>query len=338
VWSKTTPMPVFAIGVGWRFPSPTDFDAPPGAHGVWCSFLITAQRKPLYKVRFPMKKTDEFSKDEVVYPNFLYIGAPKAGSSWIFEVLREHPEVFVPVAKDIQFFDYNYEKGIDWYLSFFRPGIGKKAVGELSHDYLYYEEAATRIKGHLPDVLLLCCLREPVEETMSAFLQQRKEELSKDTTFEEYAFQEQTLKLCDYYYNLLPYYKLFPRENILVLFFDDLRSNPTLFAKRIFEFLGVDPDFVPRTLERRVLPASEPRSFWFAHMAYNMSLILRRLGFANLIGAVKRNRTFLRLVFKTTEKQSISPETKGRIREHYRERYRALPELIGQPLPERWLL
>jgi hypothetical protein len=52
----------------------------------------------------------------------------------------------LPAAKDIQLFDYHHEKGIDWYLSLFRPGIGKKAVGELSHNYFLYEEAAVRIK------------------------------------------------------------------------------------------------------------------------------------------------------------------------------------------------
>ena len=77
-----------------------------------------------------------------VYPDFLYIGASKAGSSWIYEILREHPEVFVPLAKDIQFFDWHYDKGIDWYLSFFRPGRGKRAIGEVSHDYFLVEEAA----------------------------------------------------------------------------------------------------------------------------------------------------------------------------------------------------
>ena len=64
-----------------------------------------------------MERTNELSKDGTVYPTFLYIGAPKAGSSWLYEILREHPEVFVPTAKDTQFFDYYFDKGFDWYLS-----------------------------------------------------------------------------------------------------------------------------------------------------------------------------------------------------------------------------
>jgi hypothetical protein len=281
-----------------------------------------------------MSKTEA----EIVHPNFLYIGAAKAGSSWIYEILREHPEVFVPAAKDIQFFDKNYERGFDWYLSFFKAGAGNKAIGEICHDYFLAEETAARIQKHLPDVRLLCCLREPVGKTLSAFLFRKNTGLDQKTTFETFVFDEEVLKLSDYYYNLLPFYKMFPRENILVLFFDDLEKDPALFAKRIYEFLEVDPTFVPKTLYKKVLPASEPRLFWLAHLAYSTGSVLRKLGMANVVGTVKRDRTFQRLFYmRIKEKPKISEEVRKKIKEYYSERYRDLPELIGQPLPEGWL-
>lgn len=66
--------------------------------------------------------------EDAVYPNFLYIGGYKSGSSWIYEALREHPQVFVPPAKDIQFFDVYYDKGIKWYLSFLRMQKKRKRL------------------------------------------------------------------------------------------------------------------------------------------------------------------------------------------------------------------
>ena len=82
----------------------------------------------------------EPGRADIVYPNFLYIGAEKAGSSWIYEILREHPQVYVPPAKDIQFFDKNFDKGIEWYLSLFGSGAGQIAIGEVSHDYFLAQE------------------------------------------------------------------------------------------------------------------------------------------------------------------------------------------------------
>jgi hypothetical protein len=275
----------------------------------------------------------------VVYPNFLYIGAPKAGSSWIFEVLHEHPDVFVPIAKDIQFFDYNYDKGIAWYLDFFRPGWGQAAVGELSHDYYLYPEVAARVHQHLPDIRLFCCLRDPISETMAVFLQQRKEFVGDDQGFGEYAFREETLKRSDYFYNLLPFYERFPRDKILALFFDELRRDPAAFIRQVYEFLQVDADFEPLSLHRRVLPASEPRSLGFAHLAYQTGYLLRKLGLANVVGTVKRNRVFSSLLYKPLDaKPEIPQEVEDRLREYYQQRYRNLPELIGRPLPLEWAL
>jgi hypothetical protein len=250
-----------------------------------------------------------------------------------------HPDVFVPIAKDIQFFDYNYDKGIAWYLDFFKPGLGQTAVGELSHDYYLFPEVATRIHQHLPDVRLFCCLRDPISETMAVFLQQRKEFVSDAQGFGEYAFREETLKRSDYLNNLLPFYELFPRDRILVLFFEELRRDPAAFIRRVYEFLQVDASFEPPSLHRRVLPASEPRSFGFAHFAYQTGVLLRKIGLANVVGHVKRNRVFSSLLYKPLDtKPEIPQEVEDRLRAYYQQRYRNLPELIGRPLPLEWAL
>lgn len=275
----------------------------------------------------------------LIYPNFLYIGAEKAGSSWIYEILREHPQVYVPPAKDIQFFDKNFDKGIEWYLSLFSSGTGRTAIGEISHDYFLAEETAELIRNYLPRVRLICCLREPIDRTLSSYLFYKTTVLSKMTTFEDFAFEERILKLSDYYFNLVPFFERFPRENIMILFFDDLKQDPRRFAQRIFEFLQVDPNFQPKVLHQKVLPASEPRLSWLTHLAYQIGLGFRRLGLVNVVGSVKRTGTFRTLLYREMEKKpQISPVVKEKLREYYTERYQRLPELIGMPLPESWNL
>jgi len=283
------------------------------------------------------KIKSEPGRANIVYPNFLYIGAEKAGSSWIYEILREHPQVYVPPAKDIQFFDKNFDKGIEWYLSLFSSGAGQTAIGEVSHDYFLAQETAELIRKYLSKVRLICCLREPIDRTMSSFLFYKTTVLNKATTFEEFAFEERILKLSDYYYNLYPFYERFPRDNILILFFDDLKANPRLFAQRIFEFLQVDLDFQPEVLYQKILPASEPRLSWLAHLAYQIGLIFRRVGLVNVVGSVKRTGTFRTLFYKElANKPQVSPAVREKLRAYYTKRYHLLPELIGMPLPESW--
>ncbi|MCD4755245.1 MAG: sulfotransferase domain-containing protein [Deltaproteobacteria bacterium] len=274
---------------------------------------------------------------EILYPNFLYIGAAKAGSSWIYEILRAHPEVFVPAAKDLQFFDKNYTRGIDWYLSFFTPRSGEKTVGEISHDYFLAEENARKIHHHLPNVRLMCCLREPVEMLFSAYLYLKTITLAQDMTFADFVLDKKVLTYCDYYYNLYPFYERFPREKILSLFFDDLKTDPLHFTRRIYEFLGVDPGFQPEVLSQKVLPASEPKVFWLAHLAYRTGLIFRQFGLPGIVGRVKRNELFRRMFYKKLDRKPEIPEdVKLQLKIFYSERYKQLPQLIGQPLPEGW--
>ena len=108
-------------------------------------------------------------------PNFLFIGSAKCGSTWIYRALKAHPQVYVPPAKDIYYFDRYYTKGPAWYGSFFKkvPDTAV-AVGELSHDYLYSTAAADRMLHDLPQVKLLAAVRNPIERAYSAYLFQKR--------------------------------------------------------------------------------------------------------------------------------------------------------------------
>ena len=78
-------------------------------------------------------------------PSFLFIGASKSGSSWFFEILREHPQVFVPANKATFFFSNYYARGIAWYEAFFAKAPRESAIGEVCHDYLVSPEALRKL-------------------------------------------------------------------------------------------------------------------------------------------------------------------------------------------------
>ena len=103
-------------------------------------------------------------------PNVLYIGTSKAGSTWIYDVLNHHPDIYMAPGKGLYFFSTNYERGLDWYRSQFAGAAGEQILGEVSHGYLYEEEACERIAAMNPEIKIMVCLREPADRAFSEYL------------------------------------------------------------------------------------------------------------------------------------------------------------------------
>lgn len=222
-------------------------------------------------------------------PNFIFIGPDKSGSTWIFEALRYHPEVCMAKAKDIYFFDRYFDKGLKWYESLFSHCDTRNAVGEISHDYLFSEVACERIKRTIPNVKLITCLRDPVERAFSAYLFLVKHGLT-SAEFSEAIDKFPELTGFSLYAKPIQRYILtFGRSRLLILRFEDLKSDPKAFATRIFNFIGVDPAFEPKVIKLRVLPASRPRIPQLAFLVKQGAGLLRAMGCPNIVGALKRS-------------------------------------------------
>ena len=78
-------------------------------------------------------------------PSFLVIGAQRAGTSLLHQILLAHPDVYVPAQrKEVHYFDRYFERGVEWYQSYFpaADAAGRyRAIGEITPDYLATEEA-----------------------------------------------------------------------------------------------------------------------------------------------------------------------------------------------------
>jgi hypothetical protein len=247
--------------------------------------------------------------------DFIFLGPSKTASTWIYEAIRLHPQLFVPLSKDIYFFDKYFEKGTAWYEGFFRdapPGI---LCGELSHDYFYSPLAIQRLHAYHPGVRLICCLRNPFDRAYSSYLHLLRVGMfagSFADALQQYPFIVDEGK---YYTNLQQIFSLFGRDALLILDFDELEASPERFARRIFHFLGVDEEFVPGVLHQKVNPARDARSVLLARMAKQAALLLRQLGYSNFLGRLKHSRFINWLVYrphahtaKKTRVPAIYPE------------------------------
>ncbi|MDH3604785.1 MAG: sulfotransferase, partial [Candidatus Tectomicrobia bacterium] len=95
-------------------------------------------------------------------PTFIGIGAPKAGTTWLFRCLQEHPAVFAAAVKETNFFDYATITGrMHEYAAHFSTAAGCQAVGEISTRYLTSCRAPFRIRTYLPTARLFVTVRNP---------------------------------------------------------------------------------------------------------------------------------------------------------------------------------
>ncbi len=231
-------------------------------------------------------------------PNFLLIGPGRAGSSWVYRNLRLHPDVFIPKQKSTKYFTENYSKGDDWYKDFFKQS-SHVAVGEASVRYLASEAVPERIHKLIPDVKLIAVLRQPVEKAYSMY--NRAQALAEDGSLTSTISFEDKFKISPKYVDngmyarhIKRYYKFFPKENIKILFFDDLKQDNQKFLQQVFLFLGVDETFISPILGKKVGSSEILKSSSSAKPLYYGYRALLKMGFYDtaqyLYNKIKRDK------------------------------------------------
>ena len=177
-------------------------------------------------------------------PNFIVIGAAKTGTSTLCEILSRHPDVYMYRAKETHFFSYRFKNGFEWYKALFKPDAKHCAVGEGTPDYTEeprVRRAAIRISKYLPDVKLIYLVRHPLKRMESHYVQLLDNGLDVGS-FSEAVRNGGRILESSKYFNILSIYKEYHRkENILVIFLEDLINNKEQCIKDVLYFIGADP-------------------------------------------------------------------------------------------------
>lgn len=259
-------------------------------------------------------------------PNFLGIGAPRAGTSWIARNLAQHPDVFIPYKKEVHFFDASYEKGLSYYEAEFQGWSTEKAVGEITPKYLHYEPAATRIKADLPDVKLIVSLRNPIERAYSSYWKSRASFPDEELV----SFAERRQVLPDlveaglYHKHLDRYFSLFGRERIAIVFFEDIKSCPEKVLHDLFDFIEVDSTFIPSTLHHKINAGAAQGTLGRSKMLELLAKTFRRMQWAKMSATLEEANS--------TELPPMPPEIRAELTEIYREPNARLQDLLGRDL------
>ena len=172
-------------------------------------------------------------------PNFIYIGPDKAGSSWLHEVLLTHPQVFMPAAKDLYFFDRYYDRGRDWYLGQFADATAQhQVVGEVCQDYLFEPLAPQRIHETLGPIRMMVTLRDPADRAFSSYLYMLKQGQSPGTFLEALESRPELLEHGRYATGLGRFREVFGAGAVFVGVFDDFVDDPQGYVDRLLTWLA----------------------------------------------------------------------------------------------------
>lgn len=203
-------------------------------------------------------------------PNFLIIGAQKAGTTSLHYYLNQHPDVAMSSLKEVHYFDANYRKGRNWYRSYFPLLMNARAkcVGEASPYYLFHPEVPSRVRENYPQVKIIILLREPASRALSQYKMERRKGRENIETFSaalgaerqrmfdavermstkplKLDFEHQAYSYISrgmYYEQISRWLKYFDKRNFLVLESDVLFRDPKRCLSHVYEFLGVGEIF-----------------------------------------------------------------------------------------------
>jgi hypothetical protein len=186
-------------------------------------------------------------------PNFLVIGAMKAGTTSLHRYLREHPQVFMPEEKELQFFvaEKRWGRGRDWYEAQFAAAGDAIAVGEASPTYTMHPEftgVPGRIEALLPEARLVYAVRHPIERLRSHYLHEVQKGRECAPIERALASDPRYLDTSRYAMQLERYLACFSAQQVLVITAEQLRDERAATVRRVLAFLGVDPDRSDRHL------------------------------------------------------------------------------------------
>jgi hypothetical protein len=201
--------------------------------------LVRKAEKTLYAA-------EVLSPNRLILPDFLGIGAMKSGTTWLYENMRCHPEIYLPETKELYYFSIRFEDcSLRYYSNFFEKGSGL-IKGDITPGYSIISSGRIKfIQKIMPRTKLIFLMRNPIHRTWSeacmnlAVKSGRKMGSIADHEFVSYFHTSDCLKRSNYVDILNRWLEFFPSEQLFIASLDDIIEKPWEVLQKIFGFLSV---------------------------------------------------------------------------------------------------
>ncbi len=220
-------------------------------------------------------------------PNLIFIGTFRSGTSWIYNILVHHPDIFIPKEKELMFFSHHYNRGIKWYESFYMDYRDQKYACDISPSYLSFDFVPERINKHIPNTKLIATLRNPVEQIWSLYKLWLIRNYTSLDLLNVLQTEDEFLNNVLYFKHLTRYQKYFPKDNMLILFYDDLKNDPLAYLDTIYAFLEINPLY-PKAATSSQNATRSPRFLILDQLIAKAGDYLRKKGFLKFKVFVQR--------------------------------------------------
>lgn len=248
-------------------------------------------------------------------PDFLGIGVSRCGTTWLHELLASHPDVYLPERrKEISFFDRFFDRGLEWYGSFFPPlpeGARYKRVGEVSPRYIDSEEILRRVASYRGADRYIMMVRHPLRRLVSAYYWRLRNRDYRKSLRELIAEESIHVQRSCFGMHVERFSELMDRSRLLVLVLEEVSADPAAAVAEVAGFLNIDPSRFPVDAGRMSVNANTvPRSRWIyaAVQSFRRKLVAADMDW--LVNLTKR--TGLRPVLLSRE----TAEQAGTVAEH----------------------
>lgn len=303
-------------------------------------------------------------------PNFFIVGHPKSGTTALYEMLRSHPEIYMPDEKEPQFFTtekqlYRFTPllSLDGYLSLFSDARSDQRAGEASVLYLWSDMAARRIAQVQPAARIISIIREPTSFLRSLHLQYVQGHLEYETDFRKalaleedrrngvhdprsLACSPEMLVYSDYvrYVDQLRRYQAeFPAHQMMTIVYDDFRSDGEGSTRAVLRFLGVDGSApLPSVEANPTVRVRYPGLNRAVRSVYKGQSRISRVAKSGIKAVVPSTR-LRRMAIEKTQQQLIYGQPREpdeqltrELRERFKPEIVALSEYLDRDLVTQW--
>lgn len=293
-------------------------------------------------------------------PNFLILGAAKAGTTSLHYYLNQHPKIYMSKVKEPRFFALEGEKlnfqnpdnlinhtsitDLGEYQKLFADVSTETAIGETSPLYLYSPKAVERIKHYIPQAKLIVVLRNPVERAYSCYTHLVREGYEPLSFEAGLAAESERIannwahlwhyRQAGYYYQQLKRYcDYFSTEQIRVYLYEDLSQDSVSLVQNVCRFLEVEDNFVPDLTRQNVSGIPKHRVL---HNLVNRGNVVRKALQQVLPQQLRTNVAQSIREWNLQDKTPLSPMVAHQLKQQYKEDILKLQDLIQRDLSP-WL-